>query len=367
MDAGFKNPRIIDAYSTFLWTERYSNSGDFVLELPNTPRNRLAVPIDGFITILDSDEVMMIQTRELEKNVLKYSGTAITGFLAQRIIKRSWNPSLGAVVLNVSPMHVASWLVANFAAPGYSGLMELDQVVDNGVRELIPHLVVDFPDVGVYGDSVYLSVEPGNLYDAVKSISDSYSLGFKIVAEALNTEDYILRFQQYDGRDLTGSVQFSSALDTLTNTKEFESSAGYKNVAYAFASNIPVTSSYVGVAYATPDDEFKLGFDRRTLLVDVTDIQEGDVDLTTPTGRDNFRNLLNQRARDALANNNYVKLLDGQIVPQAKYKYGIHYSLGDIIGLASSSGTTAIARVTEYIRQSDKNGFRAFPTLSVLA
>jgi hypothetical protein len=89
-----------------------------------------------------------------------------------------------------------------------------------------------------------------------------------------------------------------------------------------------------------------------------TDLVGGDAGL--------LLRLLNQRAKDALANNNYTKVVDGEVVPQSQYQYGKHYSLGDIVELQSPSGLTTPARITEYIRSQDANGQRAYPTVSVI-
>ena len=77
--------------------------------------------------------------------------------------------------------------------------------------------------------------------------------------------------------------------------------------------------------------------------------------------------LMLQRAKDALANNNYVRLADGQIVPQSGYDYGTHFSLGDISELRASSGLPSLARVSEFIRTQDGTGYKAYPTLSVIS
>jgi len=76
--------------------------------------------------------------------------------------------------------------------------------------------------------------------------------------------------------------------------------------------------------------------------------------------------VLNQRAKDGLANNNYTKVVDGEVVPQAQFQFGKDYGMGDIVELQSLRGDLQRARVTEYIRTQDATGERAYPTISVI-
>jgi hypothetical protein len=76
--------------------------------------------------------------------------------------------------------------------------------------------------------------------------------------------------------------------------------------------------------------------------------------------------MLNQKAKDLLANNNYTKVVDGEVVPQSEFKYGTHYTLGDVIELDSGDGLVSKARITEFIRSQDNTGDKAYPTVSVI-
>jgi hypothetical protein len=77
---------------------------------------------------------------------------------------------------------------------------------------------------------------------------------------------------------------------------------------------------------------------------------------------------LDQRAKNALVNNNYVRMFDGTVVPQNGYAYGVgeDYYLGDIIELRGDTTTIQKARITEYTRSKDATGTYEYPTLSVI-
>jgi hypothetical protein len=81
---------------------------------------------------------------------------------------------------------------------------------------------------------------------------------------------------------------------------------------------------------------------------------------------ENLLNLLNSRARDGLAANEFVKAVDGEIVPTSQFKYGVDYNLGDIIEVQGNMGVIQSSRITEYIRSHDLTGEKAYPTVKAL-
>jgi hypothetical protein len=140
-----------------------------------------------------------------------------------------------------------------------------------------------------------------------------------------------------------------------------------KNVVYTFAPSIDPTDygytyNYARGFAAVSNESTLLDFDRRTMFVNYTDLTVEDYAFEMVKLRDT----LNQRAKDLLANNNYVRLLDGEIVPQTQYKYGLDYMMGDIISLKGVHDTYQKARVVEYIHSEDATGEKAYPTLSVI-
>ena len=58
-------------------------------------------------------------------------------------------------------------------------------------------------------------------------------------------------------------------------------------------------------------------------------------------------------------------MIDGEVVPQDEYTFGVDYFLGDKVELEDPHGTIQNAVITEYIRSSDARGEKAYPTVSV--
>jgi hypothetical protein len=116
-----------------------------------------------------------------------------------------------------------------------------------------------------------------------------------------------------------------------------------------------------GIAYA-PGEEGVTGFDLRVLMVFAEDITTDQVggDFTI------LYYLMVQRARNELANNNYTRMVDGEVVPQSQYEFGVDYFLGDIVELQGHKGYNQQAQITEYIRTQDESGEKAYPTVTVI-
>jgi sulfur carrier protein ThiS len=195
----------------------------------------------------------------------------------------------------------------------------------------------------------------------------------KITLEPLvEGSDLYLNFSSYKGLDHTSDqsinpvVRFSPTMDSFTDIKELQSIAALKTLVYAFAPGLtpaegdPDLRTDPGVASLTGPQY--TGFDLRALLVFADDITTDMVGGSS----DNLLNVLNSRAQDALSNNRFIVTVDGEIVPDSQFQYGIHYNMGDIIEVQGNSGIIQTARITEYIRTQDNSGSRAYPTVTVI-
>lgn len=362
LDRNFLRKDVIDNFNSVIWTERYTKAGDVNLVVPLTRENVAKLPEGRFLALRGSKEVMLIENALIEKNQLKLTGPSITQFLNNRVIRytaahadRYYNQSLSPEIMMLA-------LVNDMCIQGIG-------VSVDGPRQIIPGLDQAIFEGDVTSAPVQFAVPYGPIYDALAQIADTYQLGFQLYLESASATVYYLLFRVYKGKDRTSGqsvndvVRFSPNIDSLTDLKELRSISGYKNVAYAFAPSNPVPGvTQSGVAYADNEAALSTGFDRRVLLVFADDLTTDKVGGSASV----LLSVLNQRARDALANNNYTKVVDGEVVPQAQYTYGKHYGMGDIVELQSVSGLLQKARVTEYIRAQDDKGERAYPTISVI-
>lgn len=371
LNSEFYRTSIVDEFTSLIWVEKYGAAGEVSLVTPATPDAMIRFAPGTFLSLGDSDEVMILETQEIDDNgVLTVSGGSLLGFLAHRVIRTTfpvpglphnkiwlfWNVKAGVIMTTiVQEMCISGDYIDD------AWLYGLD-----GPNEKIPNLSIGASDAS--GPDLTVQVPFGPVYDALREIHEKYKVGMKLYLDNADEDGYSLVFSSYVGQDRTSSqtenpvIRLSPALDSLGKTKELHSSAGYKNVAYTFAPGVEDMGVFYGTAFEGGVSGDLIGFNRRTIMVFCDDITNDTVSNSDAVLED----LLNQRAADALANNNYIKLLDGEVIPHDDFQFGVHYGLGDIIELESNSGLVQNVRVMEYIRSKDESGERSYPTVSIV-
>lgn len=367
---------VIDEFSSAIWTERFAKTGDVTLVVSPTAEMRKRLVEGTFVQVNDSDQVAQIDTALVEGGQLKVTGNMLDEFLNERIVRATGvhtDKSLNIYAL--TPAQAMIKLVQAFVVSGGAYTTPLGGF--DRTKQIIPNLVlVDPPPSYPPGTRHIMSLPPGGqmmsipygpLYDALEQFGNTYQVGFKIYLYSHpDGNGYTLYFKTWTGKDRTSQqsenavVQFSPSMDSLTNIKELRSIATYKTVAYAYAGTDPNNlGADAGYAEAYPGAGDEVGFARRNLMVTVDDVGEEITDANA------MKLLLDQRAKDALANNNYTKVVDGEVIP-SQFVFGLDYDLGDIVELNSGTGIIQEARITEYIRSEDDTGERAYPTVSVI-
>src|SRR3954465_9059944 len=338
LDENFLRRDVVDNFQSIVWTERYTKARGLHLVVAPSRENIVKLPESTFLGLEGTKEVMQIENALIEGGKLKLTGPSITQFLDSRVIRYSSNHADRYYNITQKPGLAMGFVVNDMVVAGSPYTTSSAYGVD-GPRQVIPNLgVSDMTDCGV---AVAPASPYGPMFTALQQLAETYQIGFQMYLESSSPAGYFLLFRTYVGKDRTSGqsvndvVRLSPNVDSLTNLKELRSIARYKNVAYAFAPSNPVAGvTQSGVAYADNEAATAMGFNRRTLLVFADDLTTDKVGGSATV----LLQVLNQRAKDALANNNYVKTVDGEVVPQAQFKYGTDYGLGDIVELQSFSG-----------------------------
>lgn len=371
----FLAQRVIEEYQSAIWTERYTAPGDVQLVVPASIEMIELLKEGTFLGLNGSEEIMIIETAEIQKGLLTVTGRTFLSYLNQRMMWRL-NPTYGSGTYG-SGADIRNWSAR--AKPGqfiadvvdfmvinnshnYPGAMDLEWDLDK-----IPGLTLGAVDTS--GDLVLVEAVTGPLLDAIQPIADQHGVGMRLYLESADPiEGFSLKFSTYRGLDRTSGQSANSLvrllpdMDSLTDVKEIHSIANYKNVAYVWWQNT-ITQHFANPELPEPE-----GLDRRVIVVtpqgNPTNLDGSPGDsYYTPAEITAFRE---KEARDALANYNYIRAVDGQTSPNNDYQFGTDYFLGDVIELQGITGQLSKARITEYIRTQDKIGERAYPTISVI-
>jgi hypothetical protein len=358
---------VIDEFLSVIWTERYYGDSSVEIVVPATFEMSQKLKVGTFLGLTGADEVMLLESMSDDSGKLKLTGISLLPWLNNRFVRTSAKHEDKYWYLSGGTPGWTLWAIIYYMC--VPGSPYLDGSIDIGIpnpqRFAIPGLgLLDYDKVG---DNINVGVPYGPVYDAMKEIATTYQVGMQITLQSATEAGYSLGFRSYRGLDRTSGqnlnevVRFSPQMDSFTNIKELQSIAAFKTEAYSFApgnpdglATVPGSSIMTGAEY--------VGFDLRALLIFADDVTT-DMVGGSP---ENLVNVLNSRAYDARTNNHFVKAIDGEIVPENQFQYGVDYNLGDVIEVQGNSGATQSARITEYIRSQDPAGQKSYPTVTML-
>lgn len=367
----FLRQEAIDGFHSAIWTERYYGDSEVELSVPPTSEMMKKLPSGIFLSLAGSNEIMIIETRNIEDGKLKLTGISLLPWLNNRFVRISAVHEDRYWYLSGGPPGWVLWAIIYYMC--VAGSPYLNGTINTGISNpqalAIPGL--GLKDYDKAGDNISVGVPFGPVYDAMREIATTYEVGMSITLESATDTAYSLGFRSYRGLNRTSNqstnpvVRFSPQMDSLSDIKELESIAALKTLVYAFAPGltgddaalvtVPGVASLSGSQYT--------GFDLRAQMLFADDVTTDMVG----GSQANLVNILNERAKDELTTNRFIKTVDGEIVPTNQFKYGVDYNLGDIIEVQGNSEVVQTSRVTEYIRAQDEAGERAYPTVAMLA
>lgn len=378
----------IDEFISAIWTERYSSFGETQLVLGASQRNVELLREGTYLALRGSKEVMRIETQSIEDGKLTVVGHTLDEAIFSDRYVWAVNPDWTS---GDDPAQKIADYTREDKKPGEF----LSHVVDKFVVNPVAPNALDadydkifelsLGDIDASGTVQRLTAPIGTVYSALEQLAKQHGVGISLY---LNSADLLtgfsLKFRTYKGQDRTSGqsvndlVRLSPELDGISDIKEVRSIAGFKNVVYV---------TYQGSVYkrlldpSAPEPE---GLDRRVLLVDaqgeppghkenqISGVKYPGNEFNGPTY--NYTEVfiadipayIEQNAKDAFANNNYIHSIDGKTSPISDYTFGKDYFLGDIIELEGLTGEISKAQITEFIRSVDKNGEKSYPTISVV-
>ena len=353
LDPLLRRENVIDRFESLIWTERFQEFGDFQLDIVSTNATRSLFRADTWLAMNESHRVMRVESIEDaddsdNRRMLTVKGRSIESILLDRVAKESVSD------LTTAPKWTITGPPATVARKIFHDICVLGILDPNDVIPFIIEGSFLSPSTIVEPiDPITVDLDPTTVYDAIKNIGDVWNLGFRILRNYDASELY---FDVYTGSNRTTAqnvlppVIFTPELDNLQNTKELTSIDKAKNVAYVFS---PAGFQKVYGLDVDPEVE---GFERRVLVVNANDITAENPDVASA---------LLQRGNEELAKYRTYQAFDGEISQFSQFKYGTHYNLGDVVEMRNKSGVTNNMRVTEQIFVSDREGERAYPTLSL--
>ena len=372
MDRSFIKENIIDGFESIIWTERYYGDSAIEIVTPATLEMIQKLSLGTFVGLDKSDEVMILESFTIDNGKYKVTGISLLPWMNNRFVRTSANHEDEHWPLDAESAGWALWAILYYMCCEGSAYLSggIPTGIPNPQQLAIPGLTLR--DYDRAGGPLTLSIPYKPVYDAMKEVATTYEVGMQILLDLVTEPVVPLRFRSYRGLNRTTNqtdlpaVRFSPVMDSFTDIKELQSIAALKTQVYAFASNLkpdegqPALTTVPGVS--TLSGPQYTGFDLRALQVFSSDISTDQV----AGSQAKVVEMLNSRALEELTNNKFIKSVDGEIVPDNQFQYGVHYNLGDIIEVEGNTGVTQSARITEYIRSQDSAGEKAYPTVSMI-
>lgn len=356
----------IDEYIYAIWTERFSDVGDFELQIPINSPNLEHFAIGNYLTLPSSDRAMIIEKVQLDSNIdtgLKsfiFSGQSLESILKRRIV---WGTIYmnGKLVTEVNRM-IRENLIAPKRTTGSTDGRDYAQ-------RRIPNFVLktDYSDDAYLNDAdttIQCQITGSTLYDALLDICQAYNIGFKVTLNASNQ----FYFQLYSGTDRSSwqtdrnAVIFSPEFDTMIKSRYVQDTSGYKNVTLVLGEDDGEsrrrTMVYVG-------DTEPSGLERRELYTDARDLQSERDDGTTMS-ETAYMKSLEYRGNSKLNENSVQTLFDSSVETNIGPQYNQDYFIGDYVTMENEFGIASAAQVVEYIQSFDSSGYTAYPTFKMV-
>ena len=275
---------IEEGFSSLVWTERYQEAGDFVLDIPLNVADRDVYKRGNYISFDESSESMIIEsvevTEEAETPLLEVTGRSLSSLLLRRVNASkvfqvyssditSWpdkvtemdgsvtySGAVGTVIQNVVNDDLINPYVQEYRwHHRASTWTEDNKVWDPGYSWQIPAAhneiyVTNVPTPSrkinnfTFKNSIPSSVSVNKsyskimtLYDLVVSLCKATETGFRSSFDANNN----IVFEVFKGTDRTTSqkvldpVIFDPIMDNISYINYFEDSSDYKSTGFSYS------------------------------------------------------------------------------------------------------------------------------------
>lgn len=346
---------LIENYDSLIWTERFTNLGDFQLITGDVSRFMDVLPEGQIVSLRQSRVPMIVEDHLIERKKnqpvkLTIVGREYTSILDRRIAIKAVMAALDEwLVVAKLPSDIAHYIIYKVCVEG---------IVDP--KDIFPSSEVVFLTPDDYltssGPNREYVVTRGNLLEVVQQL-----LASEGPADPSTTpptpliEPHGLRalrpdssgpigIEIYKGTDRSAEIYFDGTRNLLDDG------------AYAFSKRGSATDAYVlGDVNAVKVGQEKTGLDRRVILLEDSN-ENASVEALQGNGS------------TAIAQNKPVARFNGSINQDlSPYLFGVDYDLGDIVKFVGDYGLEEKARLVEYIRSEGPDGNKEFPTFAALA
>lgn len=370
LDKSFEVVSLCDTFSSLIWTERYSGYGDFELYLPASMANINMFPRGFYLWLIEPpvldkngrkietrNDVMIIEKTELSTDIedgdqLVISGRSLEALLLRRVIPKKVKYE------STDPRETIKIILnENIVKPSESArkIPNFKIAIDSSQR----------PDTK---DKRSYEFDGDYVYDAIKTICDDCDWGFSL---DLKSDDHwktsYLAFSIVYGTDRSYEqtdnpyMVFSPKFDNLISSDAIEDDTEFFNSAYVASSEETKDNKTRRLIKYVANNTGRSGWDIRETFYTDSDVKLNDGN-NNPRPDSDIYPELEKYGKDELKSQKSNNSFDAEIALLESVQYHRDYDIGDIIQFDNAYGVNKTARITEYVRNEDDNGYREYPT-----
>lgn len=336
----------IKGWSSFIWTERYQEVGEFEIRIPERNPNLLTYLddyMDKFIKLPYSEETMIIEEITYEGG-RDQSAVYIRGRDAKSILQRRVLVATSVIPYSVPTNEILLQVFNDEIASPSELSRQIDLIaLDDPSSWSVHHL-----DYETKGKSVW---------DMFLYCAQIYKCGLRTYWKNNKIRFQFWKPKVRSGEDNTFPVVFNEELGTLSNIIYRKTSKTYRTSAYVHVeggqNNSVIINEDVSNRYAK-------GLNRREMFVDPQWNNQNQL-----VDNPGVRATLRPYGVSALYEHAFYDNITGEITRNDLYSYGLNgdFYLGDRIAV-EVGGRRQYARVKEYTYSwTIDNGFTAYPTI----
>lgn len=354
LDENFSTVFILDTYTSFIWTDRYSSPGDF--EIYSFPSIEILenVKKNYYIWNRESEHLMIVETIQIDTDVedgvaLRIAGRSLESILDRRIVWQQTDISgnLQAGIKRIITESIISPTIE-------------DRKISNFIfQETDDSFITELTMENQYtGDTVL---------DIIQELCDTNGIGFKIILD----DDFNFVFSLFVGKDRTYNqtentyVIFSPDFNNIKNSNYIESVEAYKNVTL-------VAGEGEGKNRKTKIVGEGIGLLRRELYIDARDLSSTSYDAngnSKTLNNTQYMALLEERGKEKLKEVIEIKSFEGEIDtddPNSIFQYKRDFYIGDDVQVVNEFGIEGTARIVEFVISDSTDGYKAYPTFQTI-
>lgn len=342
LNTNFEAVDVVDSYESLIWNDRYNGAGDFEIYTPFDLNILRMIKQDYYLTILESEHIMIVEGIEILSDVESGNHIRITGHSLESILNRR-----------------IVWEQTSLTGSLQGGLKTLitNAIINPSIsdRQISNFIFEDSTDERILEMTIEREYTGDNLYNIVEEVCEVNQIGFKIT---LNSQNQFV-FKLYMGIDRSYNqidtnypyVVFSPNYENIINSNYVDSTEVMKNITLVLGEDQGSARRSIVVGNGT-------GLTRRELYTDARDIRSDSVS--------DYNEALRQRGLQGLIENSRTVSFEGEVEATKMFVYNTDFFMGDIIQISNEYGIEGAARVVEFVRSEDANGFKQYPTFEAI-